>query len=136
MKELQFDLLYSENVPKIRFEQEVKNDCKLCGFWSHPCLHQVYFQTQQSTIEKAEEEFLEERHFSQSQYQAADLHKCLPTHLSSQEKEKHYDLLDEYPFLFKGTLDSYPPNLSTLKSNPMPSLSMDAHYLFQKPMKA
>jgi hypothetical protein len=36
----------------------------------------------------------------------------------------------------KAPLDSYPPNLSTLKSNPMPSLSMDMHSLFQKPMKA
>jgi hypothetical protein len=34
MKELQFDLLYSENVPKIRFEQEVEIDCKPRGFWS------------------------------------------------------------------------------------------------------
>jgi hypothetical protein len=59
MKELQFNLLYSENVPKIQFEQEVENDCKPHGFWSCPHLHQVYFQTQQSTIEKAEEEFLE-----------------------------------------------------------------------------
>jgi hypothetical protein len=45
MKQLQFDLLYSENIPKIRFKQEVKIDCKHRGFWSHPCLHQVYFQT-------------------------------------------------------------------------------------------
>ncbi len=59
MKELQFDLLYSENIPKIRFKQDVKIDCKPRGFWSCPHLHQVYFQTQQSTIEKAEEEFLE-----------------------------------------------------------------------------
>ena len=59
MKELQFDLLYSENIPKIQFKQEVKIDCKPRGFWSRPRLHQVYFQTQQSTIEKAEEEFLE-----------------------------------------------------------------------------
>ncbi len=36
----------------------------------------------------------------------------------------------------KAPLDSYPQNLSMLKSNPMPSLSMDAHSLFQKPMKA
>jgi hypothetical protein len=34
MKELQFDLLYSENVPKIQFEQEVEIDCKPRGFWS------------------------------------------------------------------------------------------------------
>jgi hypothetical protein len=59
MKECQFNLLYSENVPKIRFKQEVVIDCKPCGFWSRPRLHQVYFQTQQSMIEKAEEEFLE-----------------------------------------------------------------------------
>jgi hypothetical protein len=59
-------------------------------------------QQQQSTIEKAEEEFLEKQHFSQAQYQAADLHKCLPTHLSSQEKEKLYDLLYKHQFLFKG----------------------------------
>jgi hypothetical protein len=59
MKELQFNLLYSENVPKIRFEQEVEIDCKPCGFWSRSRLHQVYFQAQQSTIDKAEEEFLE-----------------------------------------------------------------------------
>jgi hypothetical protein len=77
MKELQFDLLYSENVPKIRFVQEVEIDCKPRGFWSCPRLHQVYFQTQQSTIEKAEEEFLEKQHFSQAQYQPPDLHKCL-----------------------------------------------------------
>jgi hypothetical protein len=42
-----------------------------------------------------EEEFLEKRCFSQAQYQAADLHKCLPTHLSLQEKEKLYDLLNK-----------------------------------------
>jgi hypothetical protein len=34
MKELQFNLLYSENIPKIRFEQEVEIDCKPRGFWS------------------------------------------------------------------------------------------------------
>jgi hypothetical protein len=59
IKELPFDLLYSKNVPKIQFKQEVKIDCKPRGFWSRPHFHQVYFQTQQSTIEKAEEEFLE-----------------------------------------------------------------------------
>jgi hypothetical protein len=32
MKELQFDVLYHENIPKIRFEQEVKIDCKPRGF--------------------------------------------------------------------------------------------------------
>ncbi len=36
----------------------------------------------------------------------------------------------------RALLDSYPPNLSMSKSNPMPSLSMDAHSLFQKPTKA
>jgi hypothetical protein len=56
MKELQFNLFYSENVPKIQFEQEVETDCKHRGFWSHPRFRQVYFQTEQSTIEKAEEE--------------------------------------------------------------------------------
>jgi hypothetical protein len=34
MKELQFNLLYSKNIPKIRFEQEVEIDCKPRGFWS------------------------------------------------------------------------------------------------------
>jgi hypothetical protein len=33
-------------------------------------------------------------------------------------------------------LDSFPPSLFTSKLNPTPSLSMDAHSLFQKPMKA
>jgi hypothetical protein len=32
--------------------------------------------------------------------------------------------------------NSFPPSLFTLKSNQTPSLSMDAHSLFQKPMKA
>jgi hypothetical protein len=136
MKELQFDLLYSENVPKIRFEQEVEIDCKPHGFWSRSRLHQVYFQAQQSTIAKAEEEFLEKRPFSQTQYQAADLCKCLPNHLSSQEKEKLYAVLNKHRFLFRAPLDSFPPSLFTSKSNPMPSLSMDAHSLFQKSMKA
>jgi hypothetical protein len=122
MKELQFDLLYSENIPKIRFKQEVEIDCKPRGFWSCPCLQQVYFQTQQSTIEKAEEEFLEKQCFSQAQYQAADLQKCLATHLSLQEKEKLYDLLDEYQFLFKGTLGLLPtkPVHVEIKSNAKP----------------
>jgi hypothetical protein len=31
---------------------------------------------------------------------------------------------------------SYPPNLSTLKSNPTPSLSMDTYSLFQKHTRA
>ncbi len=44
MKELQFDLLYSENIPKIRFEQEVEIDCKPHAFWSRLRLHQVDFQ--------------------------------------------------------------------------------------------
>jgi hypothetical protein len=60
----------------IWFKQEVEIDCKPRGFWSHLCLHQVYFQ----------EEFLEKWHFSQAQYQAADLHKCFPTHLLLQAK--------------------------------------------------
>jgi hypothetical protein len=78
-----------------------------------------------------------ERRFSQAQYQAADVCKSLPNHLSSQEKEKLYALLDKHRFLFKGTLGlPFPPTLFTSKSNPMPSLSMDAHSLFQKPMKA
>jgi hypothetical protein len=136
MKELQFDLLYSENIPKIQFEQEVEIDCKPRGFWSPSRLHQVYFQAQQSTIDKAKEEFLEKQCFSQAQYQAADLRKCLPNHLSLQEKEKLYALLNKHRFLFKGTLGLLPTKLFMLKSNPMPSLSMDAHSLFQKPMKA
>jgi hypothetical protein len=61
----------------------------------------VYFQAQQSTIDKAEEEFLEKRRFSQAQYQAADLRKCVPNHLSSQEMEKLYALLNKHRFLFK-----------------------------------
>jgi hypothetical protein len=76
MKELQLDLLHSENISKIWIKQEVKIHCKPRGFWSRPRLHQIYFQTQQSTIEKAEEEFLEKWCFNQAQYQAADLHKC------------------------------------------------------------
>ncbi len=36
----------------------------------------------------------------------------------------------------KAPLDSFPPNLSMLKSDPLPSLSMDMHSWFQKPMKA
>ncbi len=36
----------------------------------------------------------------------------------------------------RAPLDSFPPSLFMLKSNPMPSLSMDMHSLFQKPMKA
>ncbi len=51
MKELQFDLHYSENIAKIQFKQEVKIDFKPRGFWSRPGLHQVYFQTQQSTTQ-------------------------------------------------------------------------------------
>jgi hypothetical protein len=122
MKELQFDLLYSENIPKIRFKQEVEIDCKPRGFWSGSRLHQVYFQAQQSTIDKAAEEFLEKRHFSQAQYQAADLRKCLPNHLSSQEKEKLYALLDKHRFLFKGTLGLLPtkPVHVEIKSNTKP----------------
>jgi hypothetical protein len=122
MKELQFDLLYSENVPKIRFEQEVEIDCKPRGFWSRSRLHQVYFQAQQSTIDKAEEEFLEKRRFSQAQYQAADLHKCLPNHVSLQEKEKLYALLDKHRLLFKGTLELLPtkPVHVEIKSNAKP----------------
>jgi hypothetical protein len=85
MKELQFDLLYSESIPKIGFEQEVKIDGKPHGFWSIPHLQQVYFQAQQCTIEKAEDEILDKQCFSQAQHQAADLQKCLPTHLSLQE---------------------------------------------------
>jgi hypothetical protein len=53
-----------------------------------------------------------------------------------QEKEKLYALLNKHRFLFKGTLGLLPTKLFMLKSNPMPSLSMDAHSLFQKPMKA
>jgi hypothetical protein len=122
MKELQFDLLYSENVPKIRFEQEVEIDCKPRGFWSCSRLHQVYFQAQQSTIDKAEEEFLEKQRFSQAQYQAADLRKCLPNHLSSQEKEKLYALLNKHRFLFEGTLGLLPtkPVHVKIKSNAKP----------------
>ncbi len=122
MKELQFHLLYSKNLPKIWFKQEVKIDCKPRGFWSRPCLHQVYFQTQQSTIKKAEEEFLEKWCFSQAQCHTTDLHKCLPTHLSSKGKEKLYDLLDKHRFLFKGTLGLLPTKSVhlELKSNTKP----------------
>jgi hypothetical protein len=122
MKELQFNLLYSENIPKIRFEQEVEIDCKPRGFWSCSRLHQVYFQAQQSTIDKAEEEFLEKQRFSQAQYQAADLRKCLPNHLSSQEKEKLYALLNKHRFLFEGTLGLLPtkPVHVKIKSNAKP----------------
>jgi hypothetical protein len=114
MKELQFDLLYSE--------QEVEIDCKPRGFWSCSQLHQVYFQAQQFTIDKAEEEFLEKRCFSQAKYQAADLRKCLPNYLSSQEKEKLYALLDKHRFLFKSTLGLLPtkPVHVEIKSNAKP----------------
>jgi hypothetical protein len=122
MKELQFNLLYSKNIPKIWFEQEVEIDCKPRGFWSRSRLHQVYFQAQQSTIDKAEEEFLEKQCFSQAQYKAADLCKCLPYHLSLQEKEKLYALLNNHRFLFKGTLGLLPtkPVHVKIKSNAKP----------------
>jgi hypothetical protein len=73
-------------------------------------------------IEKAEEEFIEKRCFCQAQYQVADLHKSLPTHLSSQEKEKLYDLLDKHRFLFKDTLGLLPtkPVHVEIKSNAKP----------------
>jgi hypothetical protein len=48
----------SSKVPKIHFKQEVKIDCKPHGFWSRLHFHQVYFQTQQSTFKKEDEEFL------------------------------------------------------------------------------
>ncbi len=82
----------------------------------HICAFTKYTFKLNSTIEKAEEEFLEKWCFSQAQYQAADLHKCLPTHLSSQGKEKLYDLLDKHWFLFKGTLGLLPE----IKSNAKP----------------
>jgi hypothetical protein len=83
-----------------------------------------------------EEEFLEKWHFSQAQYQAADLHNAylLICHHKKRRNSKTYST--NINSFSKAPLDSYPPNLSTLKSNPMPSLSMDVHSLFQKPMKA
>jgi hypothetical protein len=80
------------------------------------------FKLNTSTIEKAEEEFLEKQCFSQAQYQVADLHKCLPTYLSSQEKEKLYDLLNKHRFLFKCTLGLLPtkPVHVEIKSNAKP----------------
>jgi hypothetical protein len=92
----------------------------ILGFWSCPHLHQVCFQAQQSTIDKAEDEFLKKQCFSQAQYQAADLHKCLPTHLSSQQKEKLHTLLNKHQFLFKGTLLPTKPVHVKLKSNAKP----------------
>jgi hypothetical protein len=37
MKELQFNLLYSENVPKIQFKQEVEIDCKPQTYTKRKC---------------------------------------------------------------------------------------------------
>jgi hypothetical protein len=46
MKELEFNLLYSENIPKILFEQEVKIDCKsghVCAFTKYTSSPTVYY---------------------------------------------------------------------------------------------
>jgi hypothetical protein len=108
--------------PRSDLRKEVEIDYKPRGFWSRSRLHQVYFQAQQSTIDKAEEEFDEKQCFSQAQYQAADLCKCLPNHLSLQEKEKLYAVLDKHRFLFKGTLGLLPtkPVHVEIKSNAKP----------------
>jgi hypothetical protein len=135
IKKLQFDLLYSENIPKIPFKQEVEIDCKPCGFWSCSRLHQVSFQAQQSTIDKAEEEFLEKQCFSQAQYQAADLCNAYLIICHCKKRRNSMPCLTNTGSFSMAPLDSFPPSLFTSKSNGTPSLSMDAHSLFQKPMK-
>jgi hypothetical protein len=66
----------------------------------------------------------------------------LNNHLGVEEKAVKIAIHVAYNPLYKigsfsrAPLYSFPPSLFTSKSNPMPSLSMDAHSLFQKPMKA
>jgi hypothetical protein len=133
MKELQFDLLYSENIPKIRFEQEVEIDCKPRGFWSCSRLHQVYFQAQQSTIDKAEEEFLEKAKHSIKQQTFANAYLII---CHRKKRRNSMPCSTNTGSFSRAPLDSFLPSLFTSKLNPTPSLSMDTHSLFQKPMKA
>jgi hypothetical protein len=134
MEELQLDLLYIENVPKIQFEQEVEIVSLMAS--GHVRAFTKYtFKLNSLLLKRQMKNSLRNNasaKHSIKQQTFTNAYLLICHHKKRRNSTTYLTNIDSFS---KAPLDSYPPNLSTLKSNPMPSFSMDMHSLFQKPMK-
>ena len=73
-------------------------ECRPRGYWTRPRLRHLFYQ---STIEKAENEFLDRRRFTKANYEQANLSNCVPAHLKKAEKKQLLDLLFDYEHMFQ-----------------------------------
>ena len=78
MRSLNLDILFSTDIPMITMDGENSIECKLRGYWTRPRLRHHF---KQSTIEKAENEFLDRRRFTKANYEQANLSNCVPAHM-------------------------------------------------------
>ena len=90
MRSLNLDVLFSTDIPMITMDGENSIECKPRGYWTRPRLRHHF---KQSTIEKAENEFLDRRHFTKANYEQANLSNCVPAHMKKAEKQQLLDLL-------------------------------------------
>ena len=78
MRSLNLDVLFSTDIPMITMDGENSIKCKPHGYWKRPRLRHHF---KQSTIEKAENEFLDRRRFTKANYEQANLCNCVPAHM-------------------------------------------------------
>ena len=69
------------------------------GYWMRPRLRHHF---KQSTIEKAENEFLDQRRFTKANYEQANLSNCVPAHMKKAEKQQLLDLLIDNKHMSQG----------------------------------
>ena len=99
MRSLNLDVLFSTDIPMITMDGENSIECKPRGYWTRPRLRHHF---KQSTIEKAENEFLDRRHFTKANYEQANLSNCVPAHMKKAEKQQLLDLLSDNEHMSQG----------------------------------
>ena len=99
MRSLNLDVLFSTDIPMITMDGENSIECKPRGYWTRPRLRH---HLKQSTIEKAENEFLDRRHFTKANYEQANLSNCVPAHMKKAEKQQLLDLLIDNEHMSQG----------------------------------
>ena len=99
MRSLNLDILFSTDIPMITMDGENSIECKPHGYWTRPRLRHHF---KQSTIEKAENEFLDRRRFTKANYEQANLSNCVPAHMKKAEKQQLLDLLIDNKHMSQG----------------------------------
>jgi hypothetical protein len=115
MKELQFDLLYSENVPKIRFEQEVKIIASLLASGHTHDFTKYTFKPNSLLLTKQKKNSLRNNasaKHSIKQQTFANAHLIICHH---KRRRNSMPCLTNIGSFSRAPLDSFPPSLFTSK---------------------